>query len=414
MNRSLFLLCDDYPLAAGEFFLDDEMRVIAPKFEKIFVLTQEQPAVNLNRYIPDNLTVFTYRDTIQWLDYLWYVYLFFSPMVIPEIWFTFFRKKQPFSIRIFKIITNDIIRAAKLKRNIISILKKNRIDLKEVLFYSYWHDYKALAIAKIARKNGLDCKAIARAHRWDAFPDRHNPPYLPFKPFIIKNLTATFSISEAGKKSLERFVESVDNEKIKVSRLGKFNHRRPLLKKNTQGFIICSCSNIIPVKRVHLIVEILKHLCLSEPIKWIHFGDGPLKNELEDYAHKELPHVNTVFKGIVPNQSILDFYAENYVDLFINVSESEGIPVSIMEALSAGIPVLATDVGGSAEIVNSKNGFLVEKHFDSHNVAKIICDYFSQKDDVHYSKRLEAYLFWKKNYEAESNYSNFLNYLFSL
>ncbi len=133
-------MCDDYPLAAGEFFLDDEMRVIAPKFEKIFVLTQEQPAVNLNRYIPDNLTVFTYRDTIQWLDYLWYVYLFFSPMVIPEIWFTFFRKKQPFSIRIFKIITNDIIRAAKLKRNIISILKKNRIELKEVLSYSYWHD----------------------------------------------------------------------------------------------------------------------------------------------------------------------------------------------------------------------------------------------------------------------------------
>jgi colanic acid/amylovoran biosynthesis glycosyltransferase len=68
--------------------------------------------------------------------------------------------------------------------------------------------------------------------------------------------------------------------------------------------------------------------------------------------------------GNVENSKILDFYSENYVDLFINFSEFEGVPVSIMEAQSAGIPVLATKVGGTSEIVSSDNGFLVEKHFD--------------------------------------------------
>ena len=44
------------------------------------------------------------------------------------------------------------------------------------------------------------------------------------------------------------------------------------------------------------------------------------------------------------------------VDLFLTVSANEGIPVSIMEAQSFGIPVIATDVGGISEIVNNVNG----------------------------------------------------------
>ena len=48
----------------------------------------------------------------------------------------------------------------------------------------------------------------------------------------------------------------------------------------------------------------------------------------------------------------------------MNVSESEGIPVSIMEASSFGIPVIATNVGGVGEIVeNGYNGLLLNKDF---------------------------------------------------
>lgn len=48
-------------------------------------------------------------------------------------------------------------------------------------------------------------------------------------------------------------------------------------------------------------------------------------------------------------------------DLFLNISESEGVPFSIMEALSAGIPVMATDVGGTAEIIDDTVGRLLPK-----------------------------------------------------
>ena len=66
--------------------------------------------------------------------------------------------------------------------------------------------------------------------------------------------------------------------------------------------------------------------------------------------------------GFQDNEKIMDFYRNNPIDIFINVSTNEGVPVSIMEAISFGIPIIATNVGGTNEIViNNITGWLVDK-----------------------------------------------------
>ncbi|NJK95527.1 MAG: glycosyltransferase [Bacteroidales bacterium] len=45
--------------------------------------------------------------------------------------------------------------------------------------------------------------------------------------------------------------------------------------------------------------------------------------------------------------------------MFLNTSLSEGVPVSVMEALSFGLPVIATDVGGTGELINDEVGMLI-------------------------------------------------------
>ena len=55
--------------------------------------------------------------------------------------------------------------------------------------------------------------------------------------------------------------------------------------------------------------------------------------------------------GHLDNNEIFNMYKNNSYDYFITLSESEGLPVSIMEAISCGIPVIATAVGGITEIV---------------------------------------------------------------
>lgn len=406
-RKTLILFCDNYPLSAGEFFIDDEMRVIAPKFDKVLIYTASADSgKNLNRFVPDNAEVVSFSRQKFEAGKLKSILRIFTPMFIAEFFFALKKLPLKYWLTAFKIMYVDMHRATNLKKDLVTLCKTKNIDKADCVFYSYWHDNKALALA-LMRKENKNMKCVARAHGWDVFADRHNPAYLPFKRFIIINLSKTITISEKGKYAFADYIGKNVESKVMVSRLGKFNSRQPAISGKSGSLLVCSCSNLIPLKRIDRIIEVLSLLNV-EKLHWVHFGDGPLREELLQYAQKMLPNVQYEFKGIVPNNKILDFYAENYVDLFINLSSSEGIPVSIMEALSAGIPVVATDVGGTAEAVNNDNGFLIPAEFDNADVVNKMEAYFSLSDEEKHLYRRRAYEFWRENYEAGKNYADFL------
>lgn len=409
-KKTLILLCDSYPLSAGEFFIDDEMRVIATKFDKVLVYTASaDTGKNLNRFVPDNAEVISFSRTKLEAGKLKSLFRIFIPMFIKEFFFAMKKLPVKYWVSAFKIMYVDIHRATNLKKELVGLCKAKDINMADCVFYSYWHDYKALALAML-RKENTNSKCVARAHRWDVFADKNIIPYLPFKKFILDNLSNTISISEAGKEYFYEYVKPASNSKISVSYLGKINERKPLLEKSSDEILICSCSTLTPVKQVDRIINVLSKLKVEE-LRWIHFGDGPLRTEIYALAESKLPNVVFEFRGVVPNNEILDFYATNYVDLFVNLSSSEGIPVSIMEALSAGIPVVATDVGGTAEAVNDENGFLVPADFNDDDVVQKIESYINLGVEQKNAYRRRAYYFWKENYEAEKNYNEFADSL---
>ncbi|OFY18585.1 MAG: hypothetical protein A2W98_04965 [Bacteroidetes bacterium GWF2_33_38] len=411
---NLILLTHNYPLSYGEFFIDDEMKIISTHFERIIVLTKKQEDIGLNRFIPSNAEIFLYQDSKTFLDKIKMLPL----TLILLIKFDFVQILQKNNIKSFplicKILLIDVLSAVNLKKNIIKIIVDEKLSDKETVFYSYWHDYKALSLALLKKyNNNLYC--ISRAHGWDVFMDRQNPPYLSLKKFVLKTLDKTLCIANVGQREFLKILGLEKSEKIGLSRLGKQNLRKLKIEGNKSEVLFCSCSILIPLKRVNLIIDILSELNVNN-VRWVHFGeiDFPnevfekYKNKLYDYAKMKISHIDFQFKGNVNNNEILDFYSENYVDLFINVSESEGIPVSIMEALSAGIPILATNVGGTNEIVNSDNGFLIEKDFNAKNIARIIERYLKSSDENKIKFRQNAYQFWKENYNAEKNYTKFV------
>jgi glycosyltransferase involved in cell wall biosynthesis len=254
---------------------------------------------------------------------------------------------------------------------------------------------------------------ISRAHSSDIFAFRSTLNYLPYKRFILSNIDQTYSISEIGKKELEKYVDKNNFRKVAISKLGKQNKRNPLFEKTTDKIIICSCSHFNHLKRVHLIPRILKKINIPN-LHWVHFGWG--YPEYEKMVHEELQDINFTFelKGETENESILDFYGNQYVDIFINLSTHEGIPVSIMEAFSAGIPVMATDVGGVSEIVDENCGFLIEKDFNSELIAKKLNEYFNSPKETQIDKREMALLQWEHNYNADKNYHYFYNHLLNI
>ena len=103
------------------------------------------------------------------------------------------------------------------------------------------------------------------------------------------------------------------------------------------------------------------------------------------------------------NERVHKFYSEQPVDVFINLSDSEGLPVSIMESMSYGIPVIATDVGGTREIVNEKTGFLIPKDFQPQKVAEIITNFSLLSKEEKQKYREAAYEMWESKFDGEKN-----------
>ena len=113
---------------------------------------------------------------------------------------------------------------------------------------------------------------------------------------------------------------------------------------------------------------------------------------------------------IILNQKM--YYKNNNISLFINLSDSEGLPVSIMEAMSFGIPCVATDVGGTSEIViDGYNGYLVSPKDDNESIMKKIHNIIDLQPSHYQEIRSNAHRTWDLSFNADKNYKEFIEQL---
>ena len=112
--------------------------------------------------------------------------------------------------------------------------------------------------------------------------------------------------------------------------------------------------------------------------------------------------------GYLTNREIFEFYKNNEIDWFINLSDNEGIPVTMMEAMSFGIPVLGTDVGGVSEIIrNGYNGYLYPVDFEIKEIIAVLNKSNSFNDNSYFEMRENARYTYERKFSATYNYSNF-------
>jgi glycosyltransferase involved in cell wall biosynthesis len=173
---------------------------------------------------------------------------------------------------------------------------------------------------------------------------------------------------------------------------------------------------MIPLKRIDLIILALSIIESAKEIEWIHFGDGILKESLVQLAENTLDPAKTRFRfmGHIPNEELLKYYSQNHIDLFINTSSTEGIPVSIMEAQAYGIPVIATDTGGLKEIISKESGSLLPVNLNPEDLSREIMHYLNLPEKESESLRANAYHNWNSNFNATSNYRSFITELNSI
>lgn len=286
-------------------------------------------------------------------------------------------------------------------------------ELRDSIIYTYWCNTETLAIA-LSKSRLENVKLVSRIHGYDLYDERTTYGRQPFRKIIDMKLDRLFFIAQVGK---EYYINKMgESSRYILSRLGTNNFfvLKELWenKKKHNSFLIVSCSNIIPLKRIELIIDSLSKIEDSD-IEWVHFGDGYLRRKIEERAREKLQDKENIvysFMGQVSNEQILSYYKNNFVDCFITTSESEGCPVTIQEAMSYGIPIIGTAVGEIPLMIDG-NGILLEKNPKVKEIVDGIKKMLDASEEEKQKLRQLSRLQWERCYNAELNYREFIEEL---
>ncbi|MDA7859339.1 glycosyltransferase [Mariniblastus sp.] len=347
MKPKLYLLTHSFPFARSETFLESEVPVLAEKFDIVFVPAEiegEQRTIPTNSSIDDSLSKKFEISTRKRRS-----------LLNPKTWAALLSDltKHRLNIGAMRRVNSFMSDALATYDWFLSIPTN-----EPAIAYTYWMTGKTQGLIW-ARQHRPSLRVVTRAHRFDLYDDQYQPAFWPLRQRTIDGVDRLFVISDHGKEFLENKYRT--NSRIVISRLGAID---PQIRssRSTDGVLrIVSCSSFLPQKRIQMMAKLIVGFALKNPqkqVSWQHFGDGPHREEVLNYLAKySPPNLTSQFPGSVPNQTVVAHYKSQPVDVFVNLSDSEGIPVSIMEAQACGIPVIATDVGGVAEIINNDNGY---------------------------------------------------------
>ncbi|MCL2222877.1 MAG: glycosyltransferase [Oscillospiraceae bacterium] len=295
-------------------------------------------------------------------------------------------------------------------RNAKKHLLRNGVDRNQrIVFYAHWL-YDPAFTALLLQKHFPNSIVVSRNHRYDIYEQYARDKYIPMRTLFVREISHHFPENGDGYKYLVN-THGIAKDKITIARLAARDYGIAV-SSNRDVLRIVSCSYVVGVKRIPLLIEALSQIG-DIPIRWTHFGSGPLFDESTELADSLLSPVKNIkyeWKGAVPNPEIMAYYKDNPFHLFINVSESEGVPVSIMEALSFGIPVIATAVGGVSEIIESGvNGKLLPQYVSSAEIAENVKYFWNVSDDDYVNYRKNARKIWEKMSNAEVVYPEFVD-----
>jgi len=398
-KKTLLLFTSSYPFGDGEEFLETEIQFLSREFKEVHIFpigkdgaVKKLPAnakiISVPLYQPYSTAKMIVRN------------IFFALFLYArEISLTKNKKKYLTGFRKhFRYLLHRINDAERLGKTLRHYRKE------ETVVYSFWFNIWVAILILARRVGGISAHILTRAHGGDFDLAQKKTAHIPFRSLELKCAHKIIAVSNYGKNYFLKNYPFAE-KKIFTSHLGVSNRGDNPFHSNASRHFV-SCSYMLPVKRLHLIPEILKNISLK--ITWTHIGDGEMMQEIKKLCRNLPENITVNFTGHIPNEQVIRFYQSTPVDLFINVSKLEGIPFSIMEAISFGIPAVGCNTCGVPEIVTKESGFLLEKYFSPEVAAKIISGYLLLDKNKQVDFRKKVKQFWKTHFNADVNYPEFI------
>ena len=417
MKKLCIMITHKFPYNQDETFIENEITLLANAFETVCILAAYADDTDVQtRTLPSNVIV----SRLGWSSLSAGRKLLLGIKGIlhadKNIWREVKKKKEigwkTNSLYMYGTVLEKVDQATKQLHKIIDVR-----SFDNCVIYSYWLLEHAFIATRIAEqfKTLLPTHVLSRAHGYDVYSYRKKYQAFPFRELIFAHLDEIFPCSQDGTDHLAKSYPQYA-DKIHTTYLGTADHG--INKEETDGkFVLVSCSNIVGLKRVHLIAEALSMILKqgNDKFRWICIGDGDKLPDLMRLVSEELSlHDHVEFLGRIPNSQVMDIYKKRHIDMFVNVSETEGLPVSIMEAQSFGIPSIATDVGGTSEIVKNDVGCLLPKDITSSHLAEHLKQFMDLSFEEREMYRIRARGNWLVHFNAEKNFKEWAIKLSSL
>lgn len=251
---------------------------------------------------------------------------------------------------------HPILKFNKKQRELVKELEKQQIDFV-ILQTRFW--LTTVVGGRFAKRNKIP--RILIEHGTSHFTV-HNP-ILDFfgrtYEHILTNYVKTlvkkyYGVSSQCVNWLKHFkieAKGVLYNSIDITKYQEFNMQTYPLPVKEDTIKILFVGRMIQDKGIIELIEAYKRLKKKYDIELVLAGEGPLFKKIKE-ENKDI-----IFTGSLKNEDVMKLY--NSIDIFINPSYSEGLPTTVLEAGLMKCAVVATDVGGTSEIIeDGKEGLL--------------------------------------------------------
>jgi glycosyltransferase involved in cell wall biosynthesis len=239
------------------------------------------------------------------------------------------------------------------------LVRERRIDIVHA------HDYKTdLLTLLLARAEGI--APLSTAHGWTGHGPRERYLYYPFDRWMLGRFPHVVAVSEQIRQTLiaagsrpERVTTILNGiDPVLFQRQADGRARvRASLGLTDSHLLIGSVGRLEPQKRFDLLIEAFQTLSASRPhLRLAIAGDGGERQALDAQVARLGLESRCLMLG--HRSDVVDVLSA--VDLFVQASDYEGTPNSVLEAMALALPIVATTAGGTAQLVeDGVHGLLV-------------------------------------------------------
>lgn len=351
------LITEAFPLGglAKEAFVSPELTALAAEFDRVVVMPLMDRGVVASVLPPNVEIVRDMVDASEW-RHKW-----LRPLAHP------LSATSPYRLAAATV-------GSALKR----VIDRYGLTPADTVIESFWFDFPTTALAVLRRRRGF--RFVVRAHRYDIFISK--APGLRGKAIAASD--GVYAVSESGAESLrERFPAAAQH--ISTACLGVPVSQRPASHSpaGSRSLKLLTVARATEIKRPGLCIDMAEAIAVARPdwhIEWTLIGDGPEFECLRQRAEsRRRANLTVNLPGAMPHQAVMDYYATHEIDWFMLLSTSEGLPVSILEAMSFGVPVIATDVGGVSEAVDDETGLLLPVDVEKEEFVRGLVPYLDSR-----------------------------------